>query len=197
MRTTACLLVLISIFVCGCDPYQRGNLMLKRGQYEKAAEFFYQRTIEKPDEPRARNQLGYAYLKLENYPDAIQEFRIAITLDNDYYTPYNNLGLAYMGVYNWPKAQAVFSEALKLKPDSEEAHVNIAWCYEKMWMADEALEHAKRARELSGENNSYAILFDAIAKTKIKAAKYEEKMKKQQSDSEEKSSPGEVRENKD
>jgi Tfp pilus assembly protein PilF len=168
MRVVFCLLILMSIFIQGCDPYQRGNIMLEREQYEKAIEFFLEKKAQKPDEPRARNQLGFAYLQLGKNSEAIQELNMAIGLKSDYFEAYNNLGLVYMNIYNWPKAEDCFLKALELKPDSEDAHASIAWTYEKMWMPDKALKHAKRARELSTKPDSHSLLFDKIAKNKVK-----------------------------
>ncbi len=55
----------------GCTSYMKGTMDLERNNYEAAIESFQQELSKNPDNWRARQQLGFAYLKTGRNDEAI------------------------------------------------------------------------------------------------------------------------------
>jgi len=78
------------------------------------------------------NNYGLFYLKLHDYPAAIQEFKIAIALSPNAASTasfYNNLGQAYLQIhyYNW--AVSCFNMAISKSPNFLEYYSNLVKAY--------------------------------------------------------------------
>jgi len=158
------IIVGLLIFVMGsaCDPYQKGMDMIERGEYEEAADYFYQQSIKHPDDSRVFNQLGYCYSKLKLNDQAAREYAKAVKLNPDYFQARLNLGTALLMRFEITGAQRHLEKALELNPKSEAAHVNLAWTHYHILEFDKAREHINKAIELSGGKRSYADVIKAI-----------------------------------
>lgn len=188
MRWKVVIGLLIFIMGSGCDPYQEGMGMLDRGEYEQALEFFVRQVNENPEDPRAHNQLGYAYSRLKMYDKAVEEYAKAIQLKPDYFDARLNLGAAHLLNRELWKAERHLQKALHLDPDSEAAHVNLAWTYHHFSKFDLAWKHINRAIELSGGKNNYTEVVNRIKKKEKIYGKPAQKKKAEQVESKQ---PGE------
>jgi len=63
-------------------------------------------------------KLGYSYLELNNYSEAIRYFEESYNLDSNA-TIANNLGYAYQEIGNYDKALDFYKKAVELNPESE------------------------------------------------------------------------------
>jgi tetratricopeptide (TPR) repeat protein len=59
----------------GCTPYMKGSRQLDRENYEAAIESFEEELARNPDNWRARQRLGFAYLKTGRLDRSISEFK--------------------------------------------------------------------------------------------------------------------------
>lgn len=74
-----------------------------------------------PMSQRIRNNLGFAYARLADYPRASREFALGGTQAE----AQNNLGFAYEHAGNMAQARAHYEEALRLAPDLAAARENL------------------------------------------------------------------------
>ena len=72
----------------GCSPYMKGSRHLENKNYEAAIESFQDELAQNPDNWKARQQLGYAYIKTGQLDQAISEFKLVLGQDPKDY-PYS------------------------------------------------------------------------------------------------------------
>ncbi|MBD2586377.1 tetratricopeptide repeat protein, partial [Planktothricoides raciborskii] len=106
-----------------------GNAYNSLGQYQKAAEEFYQQSLtikreigDRNGEGIALNNLGNAYNSLGQYQKAAEEFyQQSLTIAreigdrNGEGTAFNNLGLALFKLKNFPEAEKYLFSSLEVK----------------------------------------------------------------------------------
>ena len=71
----------------GCTPYMKGSRQLDREDYEAAIASFEQELARNPDNWRARQQLGFAYLKTGRLDQSISEFKTVVGQKSTPYPP--------------------------------------------------------------------------------------------------------------
>lgn len=76
------------------------------------------------NQARAHTELGAAYFQERKYEIALDEFNIAVKIDDDYAMAYNGLGMVNAAIGETAKADAAFKKALQLQPKSSESHNN-------------------------------------------------------------------------
>jgi tetratricopeptide (TPR) repeat protein len=122
--------------------------------------------IAKTSEPIRLNhifyyQLGSAYERSGNTPDAVKALRKALELSPDYAEALNYLG--YMWAErgeNLDEARSMLQRAVGLEPDNAAILDSYAWVLFKLGQAKEALEPMSKAIQLSKEAD--ATLFDHL-----------------------------------
>jgi tetratricopeptide (TPR) repeat protein len=78
----------------------------------------YQKAIQlNPKFSWSYNNIGDAFLKLQNWEKATQAYQKAIQLNSDFHWSYYNLGEAYSQLYQWDEAIAAYRQALQKQPD--------------------------------------------------------------------------------
>jgi len=80
----------------------------------------------------SHNNYGLFYFKLEDYPAAIQEFKIAIALSPNSASSasfYNNLGLVYLRINRYDWAINCFDTSISMCPNFLEYYVNLVKAY--------------------------------------------------------------------
>lgn len=74
--------------------YNLGSVLAKEGSYDEALDMLLTAARLKPDRSETHNQLGGIYLMKSNYPAAVAEFRIAVSLAGDNVEAQYNLACA-------------------------------------------------------------------------------------------------------
>jgi len=80
----------------------------------------------------SHNSYGVFYFKIEDYPAAIQEFKMAIALSPDAASTasfYNNLGLVYLKIHRYDWARSCFNISISMSPNFLEYYVNLVKSY--------------------------------------------------------------------
>jgi tetratricopeptide (TPR) repeat protein len=143
-------------YVLECNPesfraYNNlGYQYLRAGSYPKAIELLSMAInlgFEKSYEHR-----GSAYIGMENYEAAMQDFNHALAYDPDWDTAYYGRGLVYFKKGQYEQAIDDFSRAIELKPDYSEAYNNRGLAYENLVRRDEALKDYFEATKLDPDN---------------------------------------------
>ncbi len=81
---------------------------------------------------------------------AINSFKQAIILDDDYYDAYMQLGLLY-GEYNDKRGLDFYDNAIRISPKSEEAYYNRGLLLQNLGQLDDAANDYKKAIAINPE----------------------------------------------
>jgi tetratricopeptide (TPR) repeat protein len=144
-----------------------GYASFNKKDYQTAIDH-YTRAIEmSPFEASHYYYRGLAGYRMGKEGKAIDDFNRAIILDARRSSAYVYRGLCREKRGEYTKALKDYSTALNLNPKDASIHNNLAWLYatskdEKFQDKNKALEHAKRAAELSNEKN--AEILDTLAR---------------------------------
>jgi tetratricopeptide (TPR) repeat protein len=107
------------------DPYRQGNLALEQRDYNHAILWYEQVLVAHPDDLRARNNLGVAYLRADNTDLAFQEFQKILALHPDDAKAHFNLALVYYKQGLYDRELEEYRKTIELDPDHFEAHVHL------------------------------------------------------------------------
>lgn len=121
-------------------------------------------TILRVDERNATayNRLGILYAKQQAFPDAIECFEIAQSLEPSA-SSLHNVGLIYFETEKFDKAALAFEQAISMEEDIPSRHIAYAKVQEKLGHKKRMIESLERAVELDERKNpqSLRILADA------------------------------------
>ena len=112
----------------------------------------------RPDNPRARYNLGNILDRQGKLAEAMAQFSEALRLKPDYADAHVNLGAALLAQNKWNEAMPHLSEAVRVKPNSAEAHTNLGTALFNQGQLDEAIIHFSTAlrinpRQTEAKNN--------------------------------------------
>jgi len=128
----------------------------------------YSKAIERsPFEVDLYHDRGVAHYKSGKAQDAVEDFNKVLVMDSRRYSAYVYRGLCHEKSGNYISALKDYTSALGMNPKDAGIHNNLAWLYatakdEKIQDKAKALEHAKKAAELSNERN--AEILDTLAR---------------------------------
>ncbi|WP_066315046.1 lipopolysaccharide assembly protein LapB [Bacillus sp. FJAT-29814] len=122
---------------------------------EKIAEQikFYKAEVNKsPNDPKNRVQLGYSYFLAKDYDEAIKEYKIAKSLDKNYFDAYLNLSIVYDIKGDQDAALQNAIKATEISPKDYKGHLLKGRSYRKLKMYDEANKALNEADRLNQGN---------------------------------------------
>jgi predicted O-linked N-acetylglucosamine transferase (SPINDLY family) len=134
--------------------HRLGILALQQGQYavardllRRALGIYVRKSVPqmRQDQAEAYNNLGVAYLQLEEPAQAAQCLQSALELRPDYAEAYHNLGTALLNLERCGEAVRCLRKALALKPDYVEAWYNLGTAYGKQGMQEAAIASFRQA----------------------------------------------------
>jgi tetratricopeptide (TPR) repeat protein len=133
--------------------------LLRAGEFQKALERaqLAQRLLSR-DRHVTLNNIGRAYLGLNDPQRAIEALEASIRLGPDYLPAHNELGIAHMAAGNHERAAAAFREALRIDPHSTAARENLERVLETLYPAAPTPATALDSPELE-RGRRYARLF--------------------------------------
>jgi Tfp pilus assembly protein PilF len=127
----------------------------KQGQVlteEEAAEF--RKNLEdrkKGKMMKVRFDQGVAFLKQEQFSQAVTEFEAAARMDSTQVVIFANLARAYSGAGLPEQGIGAYQKAIELKPDDGGLHNNMGQLYLKTGNIEKAMESFAKAAEISPE----------------------------------------------
>ncbi len=99
-------------------------------------------------------RLGLTYVKLKDYPNAIDTYGKVAAMDPEFPDIYFNLGFAYAMNKDYPKAEEMYDKVVKLAPRYiDEALFNLALVQEKQAKSDEAIANLEKAVVANPKNS--------------------------------------------
>jgi tetratricopeptide (TPR) repeat protein len=133
--------------------WEQGNEAAKNKRYAEAVETFTRAIRVNRGEIGIEsvawlfNDRGLAYLNLQQYDDAADDFGNAISLDKGNAAFYSNRGLAYLAMRQYDDAIADFSKAIALSPVNAAYYNSRGVVFLKMQSFDEAIADFSKAVE--------------------------------------------------
>jgi protein O-mannosyl-transferase len=101
-----------------------------------------------PDDYCAHLNIAQAYLTLQNYPGAVEEYGKALEIRPKTFQLYESIGLAYFLNNDYENALAGLKEALRLNPDSLKAHLILSRLYRDRKEYAKAITECEKVLEL-------------------------------------------------
>jgi protein O-GlcNAc transferase len=119
--------------------FDRGNILLDRGDAKEALAAYEAASALKPDSAAIHYNIGNAHLRLGHSDDAIAACQRALELKPDFADAYVTLGVAHQGLGGLDEAVSCYREALKIKSDIAEVHYNLAISLVALGLIEEAV----------------------------------------------------------
>jgi tetratricopeptide (TPR) repeat protein len=143
------------------------TIAFNKKDYQTAVSHFSKAIEVSPFEAFSYYQRGIALYKSGKEKEVIEDFDKVLILDSRMISAYVYRGLCREKTGEYLEALKDFTSALALNPEDASIHNNLAWLYataedEKIQDKAKTLEHAKKAAELSRENN--AEILDTLAR---------------------------------
>ena len=91
----------------------------------------------------------------KGYSEAAQHLAKAIILGFDDSRTYNYLGICYSRMSQFSKAVASYQKAVQITPDLAEAHLNLAYAYQRLNRSQDAERESQIACRLEQRYCSY------------------------------------------
>jgi tetratricopeptide (TPR) repeat protein len=114
---------------------------------------------QKPNDPQARVELGYAFFLNNDNDEAIKEFKLALDLDKKNYNAYLNLAIVYKDEKRYDDALKNAVKATDLSPRDYKGHLLKGIAYRNLKMYKEASETLAQADKLMPGNTD--IIFES------------------------------------
>ena len=122
-----------------------GELLRRVGQLE-AAITLHRKTIDiEPESSQNHFLLALSYNDNHQFELAVQHYRIALSLDNNYGLAWNNLGASLECQGHKQQAKLAYEEAIRLNPNHTEAQNNLGAIYSEEGLIDKASQYFESA----------------------------------------------------
>ena len=147
--------------------YTSGLKAAKEGNYRAAVELLEASTARDPHNSSAFNDLGRAYLSLNELPQAVVALRKATEVNPEDPYAFNNLGLALMRERKFDEAVPAFKKQLEINPQDRFVHPNLGLLYLRTNEYEKAAAEFEIAAEASPDDATInANLGHAYAKAR-------------------------------
>ncbi len=134
------------------DLNRSAQQALKNNNYQLAVDLFQRVVKLEPKHKTAWNDLGRAYLGLNQNAQAVAAFQKQIELNPYDQFAYNNLGVAYESQLKYDEALQQFQKQLEINPLDAYAHASLGQLYVKQKKFAEAVPELEKAIDLASQN---------------------------------------------
>ena len=121
---------------------------MNKGNYQKALEFFSKAIDIYKRDPAAFYNRGIANEELENYKEAIEDYKKSLTMDGLMYTAntHNNIGFSYLQLEDFNNALIHLNRAINIKSDEGSYYNNRGNLYINLEEWEKALKDYETAK---------------------------------------------------
>lgn len=131
-----------------------GLIAVQSGMTKAAIDWFIKALQIEPGNPKYHNNLATAYLDLEDYVSAINEYDSAIKYKQDYIDAYFNKGIALIHLKQYEQAIEAFKHTLSLDTNFAEALILLGNSLKEVGRVSEAINSYEKAKLLTPDNAS-------------------------------------------
>ncbi len=100
----------------------------------------------------SRHNLGNLYSNMGQFPEAVEQYREAIRIDNQFYPAKVNLAMLYNGLGENGKAEKLLKEVVKNHPGQSQTKYSLGLLLAEMKKYDEAVDYLQQAANEIPEN---------------------------------------------
>jgi len=108
-----------------------GNQFMKEQKYQEAVDKYSEAIVVQESAIYYCNRAA-AYTSMENFEEALQDCKKAISFDPDYSKAYSRMGLIYSKINLFAESENCYEKALKLEPNNESYKKNIQIVKDKL-----------------------------------------------------------------
>lgn len=120
---------------------------------QKAKSLLFKAVELDPGSVQGHFQLGLLYVRLEDYPKAIETYKKVAEMDPQFSETFFNLGYVYAVTKDYSRAEEMYGRVVELAPSYlDEALFNLAMVQEKQGKRDQSIENLKRALTVNPNN---------------------------------------------
>lgn len=127
------------------ERFTQGMHYVENAKFQAAVTIFDQVIQADPGCAEAYHNRGNAYLKVQDSPSALEDFKTALRLGIHQRETYLGQGIAYAGSGDLQGAIMAYAEALRLDPDCLRAYLNRANAYGAMGQSQKAIADYRKA----------------------------------------------------
>jgi tetratricopeptide (TPR) repeat protein len=170
------IILVVTLAVCLTAGYYVSNKYLwnsNSDQIAKQLKFYKAEVDSKPNDPKLRVQLGYTYFLKGDIDTAIKQYKMAKTLDKNYYDAYLNLSIAYDKQKLTDDALQMAVKAVKISPLDYKGQLLEGRSYRKLKMYDKATKALEEAIRLKPGNTDIIYEVGLVAENQGKKAEAE------------------------
>lgn len=129
------------LFVCLALGVGLGaRTVARNGDYRSEVEILSVTTVQRPENPRAWNNLGNALARAGRTDEALAALRTSLRLKPNDPAVHINLGNVYDLLQRWPEAEVELREAVRLEPNRTKARFNLGNVLLRLGKNSEAVE---------------------------------------------------------
>ncbi len=144
--------------------HQALNIMDKESAQAKA--LLLDAIKQDPQNEQAHFQLGRIYVKMRDYPKAIESYTEVLKLNPNFTDVYSRLGFAYGMNENYDKAEEVYQQLVQMNPpDLDVALYNLAVIQDKQGKKEECLASLEKAYAFNSENKAVKTFLDKMKRS--------------------------------
>lgn len=137
----------ISVALTAGQWIEKALALWESGQFtdpHKAVEYLQKGIALDDQNPATFNSLAVAFISMQQYREAEDNLKTALSLNPDFCDAYNNLGGLYYRSGNFRQAIAAYTQAIEREPDFVEAILNRGMAYRKTFQFEKAFEDFHR-----------------------------------------------------
>jgi len=132
------------------DEYNhQGITLARKGQFEKASQYFRQAVKLVPQAAEFWNNLGSVLNKTGQYQPAIKALKKALTLDPDFAPAHFSLGSVFLNQNKLDKALISYQKGLKINPHFAVAYNNLGIIFFNQGQLDKARDYFEKALKIN------------------------------------------------
>jgi tetratricopeptide (TPR) repeat protein len=169
------IILVVTLSICLTAGYYVSNKYLwnsNSDQIAKQLKYYKAEVDSKPNDPKLRVQLGYAYFLKGDIDTSIKQYEVAKSLDKNYFDAYLNLSIAYDKQKRTDDSLQMAVKAVKISPLDYKGHLLQGRSYRKLKMYKKAEASLQEAIRLKPGNTDiiYEVGLIAEAQGKKKEA---------------------------
>ena len=145
-----------------------GNILVGKGDIDKALDLFKRALDIKPDYVDALYNLGAIYLEKKEYGKALGYFERVLSQKNEDPGTLNSIGIIALATGDIKKAAEYLEKAASLVPDDPGIHFNLGIALVKKGDIKSALFHFKKTLKLDPKNNIAAEILNSITSQPVR-----------------------------
>jgi tetratricopeptide (TPR) repeat protein len=148
--------------------WKSGNVLVARGDYQRALEMFEKARERDPDDPESYFSMGQLYGGMGQQEKALEQYKRVIELAPTSTVGYDKSGDVYLDLGKYDKALEAYAKVTELTPGSSVAYWKRGEAYRAKGEFESALKMYRKARELDSQNPdpcfAMGLTFEAQAK---------------------------------